>query len=66
MTDVRRASARGLRFALVLLATRLDLVFQWVILGAAHPVAALVVDPTLIAFPDTLARSRAGRSSRRG
>lgn len=48
---------------LALMAILLDLVFQWMILGVAHPGAALVVGPTLITCPYVLARTLARRRS---
>jgi len=46
---------------LVLMGILLDSVFQWLILGASYPGAALVVGPTLIATPYAIARALANR-----
>jgi hypothetical protein len=51
---------------LVLMGILLDTVFQWVILGVAHPGAALVVGPVLIAGPYSIARALTNRARRRG
>ena len=50
---------------LLLLGILLDSVFQWVILGASYPGAALVVGPVLIVLPYTLARALSNRLARR-
>jgi hypothetical protein len=42
----------------------LDAVFQWVILGAVYPGAALLIGPVLIAGPYGLARALANRVTR--
>jgi hypothetical protein len=60
----RRELARSTLSAtanLLLMGILLDLVFQWMILGIAYPVAALVVGPVLIATPYSLARALANR-----
>ena len=36
----------------------MDSIFQWIILGASYPGAALVVGPTLILLPYGTARAR--------
>ena len=46
---------------LLLMGVLLDSVFQWVILGASYPGAALVVGPVLIVTPYTLARALSNR-----
>jgi hypothetical protein len=46
---------------LMLMAILLDAVFQWIILGACHPSAALVIGPVLIGCPYGIARSLANR-----
>jgi hypothetical protein len=46
---------------LLLMGVLLDSLFQYVILGASYPGAALVVGPTLIVAPYTLARALANR-----
>ena len=50
---------------LLLMGILLDSVFQWVILGASYPGAALVVGPVLIVLPYTLARALSNRLARR-
>jgi hypothetical protein len=50
---------------LVLMGILLDSVFQWLILGASYPGAAIVVGPTLIATPYAIARALANRLSPR-
>ena len=50
---------------LLLLGILLDSVFQWVILGASYPGAALLVGPVLIVLPYTLARALSNRLARR-
>jgi hypothetical protein len=49
---------------LLLMGILMDSVFQWVILGASYPGAALVVGPLLIVFPYTLARALSNRLAR--
>jgi hypothetical protein len=49
---------------LVLMGILLDTIFQWVILGVAHPGAALLVGPVLIAGPYGVARALANRAAR--
>lgn len=49
---------------LLLMGVLLDSLFQWLILGAAYPGAALVAGPVLIALPYAVARSPANRFSR--
>jgi hypothetical protein len=66
-TGERRELMRtGLRSIanLVLMGILLDTVFQWVILGVAHPGAAIVVGPVLIAGPYSVARALANRFAR--
>jgi hypothetical protein len=46
---------------LLLMGVLLDAVFQWVILGVAHPGPALVVGPVLIAGPYAPARALSNR-----
>jgi hypothetical protein len=46
---------------LLLMGILLDSVFQWVILGASYPGAALVVGPVLIMGPYTVARALSNR-----
>jgi hypothetical protein len=46
---------------LLLMAVLLDAIFQWIILGASYPGAALVVGPMLILLPYTLARGISNR-----
>ncbi len=46
---------------LVLMGILMDSVFQWVILGASYPGAALVVGPVLIVLPYTIARALSNR-----
>jgi hypothetical protein len=50
---------------LLLMGILLDIVAQWLILGVAHPGAALVVGPVLIVAPYSLARALSNRFSRR-
>ena len=50
---------------IVMVGILLDVVAQWLILGVAHPFAALVVGPVLIAFPYALARGFTNRAVRR-
>ncbi len=45
---------------LLLMGILLDSVFQWVLLGASYPGAALVVGPVLITIPYAAARALAG------
>jgi hypothetical protein len=49
---------------LLLMGILLDSVFQWVILGASYPGAALVVGPVLITMPYAVARALANRAAR--
>ena len=49
---------------LLLMGILLDSVFQWVILGAVYPGAAVVVGPVLIAGPYAVARALANRAAR--
>jgi hypothetical protein len=49
---------------IVLVGILLDAVSQWLILGVAHPAAALVVGPVLIALPYALARALSNRIAR--
>jgi len=49
---------------LLLMGVLLDSVFQYIILGTSYPGAALVVGPTLIVAPYTVARSLANRVAR--
>ncbi len=49
---------------LLLMGILLDSVFQWVILGASYPGAALVVGPVLIVLPYSLARALSNRLAR--
>jgi len=51
---------------IVLLGILLDAVSQWLILGVAHPGAALVVGPVLIGLPYALARAAGNRVTRVG
>jgi hypothetical protein len=50
---------------IVLVGVLLDTVSQWLILGVAHPAAALVVGPVLIALPYAFARAIGNRVARR-
>jgi hypothetical protein len=49
---------------IVLVGILLDAVSQWLILGVAHPGAAIVVGPVLIASPYALARGVSNRIAR--
>ena len=49
---------------LLLMGILLDSVFQYIILGASYPGAALVVGPTLVAAPYAVARALTNRISR--
>lgn len=49
---------------IVLVGILLDAVSQWLILGVAHPFAALVVGPVLITVPYALSRALANRVAR--
>lgn len=49
---------------LLLMGILMDAVFQWVILGASYPGAALVVGPVLIMGPYALARALSNRFAR--
>jgi hypothetical protein len=51
---------------LLLMGILLDSIFQWVLLGASYPGAALVVGPVLITTPYALARALANRAARLG
>ena len=51
---------------IVLVGILLDVVSQWLILGVAHPGAAFVVGPVLIASPYTVARAASNRIARPG
>jgi hypothetical protein len=46
---------------LLMMGILLDSVFQWVIIGASYPGAALVVGPVLIVLPYSLARALSNR-----
>jgi hypothetical protein len=46
---------------LLLMGILMDSVFQWVLLGASYPGAALVVGPVLIVTPYTIARALSNR-----
>jgi hypothetical protein len=48
---------------LLLMGILLDSIFQWVILGASYPGAALVVGPVLITAPYAVARALANRAA---
>ncbi len=50
---------------LLMMGILMDSIFQWVILGASHPVAALLVGPVLIVIPYALARAISNRIVRR-
>lgn len=50
---------------IVLFGILLDAVAQWLILGVAHPGAALVVGPVLIGLPYAFARATSNRLARR-
>lgn len=56
-------AARGL-VNIVLVGILLDAISQWLILGVAHPGAALVVGPVLIALPYAAARALSNRVAR--
>jgi hypothetical protein len=49
---------------IVLFGILLDAISQWLILGVAHPGAALVVGPVLIALPYSVARALGNRLAR--
>jgi len=49
---------------LMLVGVLLDTVSQWLILGVAHPFAAVVVGPVLITLPYAVARALANRVAR--
>ena len=49
---------------LVLMGILLDSIFQWVILGASYPGAALVVGPVLIVTPYSISRALCNRLAR--
>jgi hypothetical protein len=61
--DLLRSGYRSV-LNLLLMGVLLDSVFQWVILGASYPGAALLVGPTLIVLPYALARAIANRLAR--
>jgi hypothetical protein len=50
---------------LLLMGILLDFVFQWIILGAAYPGAALVVGPVLVVLPYSAARALSNRAAQR-
>jgi hypothetical protein len=50
---------------IVLVGILLDAVSQWLILGVAHPGAALIVGPVLISLPYAFARGLGNRIARR-
>jgi hypothetical protein len=50
---------------LLLMGILMDSLFQWVILGASYPGAALLVGPVLIVTPYSAARAIANRATRR-
>lgn len=64
--DRREQMRSGFRSVvnLLLMGILLDSVFQWVILGASYPGAALVVGPVLITTPYAVARALANRVAR--
>jgi hypothetical protein len=49
---------------LMLMGILLDVVFQWIILGVAHPGAALLIGPILVATPYMVARAFSNRLAR--
>lgn len=49
---------------IVLFGILLDTISQWLILGVAHPFAALIVGPVLIGLPYAIARALANRAVR--
>ncbi len=49
---------------LLLMGILMDSAFQWVILGASYPGAAIVVGPVLIVFPYTVSRALTNRLTR--
>jgi hypothetical protein len=49
---------------LLLMGILMDSIFQWVLLGASYPGAALVVGPVLIVAPYTIARALSNRFAR--
>jgi hypothetical protein len=63
--QVLAETARGLA-NIVLVGILLDAISQWLILGVAHPGAALVVGPVLIALPYAIARAVSNRIARPG
>jgi len=50
---------------LLLMGISLDVIFQWVILGVAHPGPALIIGPVLIVGPYTIARALSNRMAAR-
>jgi hypothetical protein len=64
--DRREQMRSGFRSVvnLLLMGILLDSIFQWVILGASYPGAALVVGPVLITTPYAVARALANRVAR--
>jgi hypothetical protein len=64
--DRREQMRSGFRSVvnLLLMGILLDSVFQWLILGASYPGAALVVGPVLITAPYGVARALANRAAR--
>lgn len=60
--EVMRTGLRSIA-NLLLMGILLDAVFQWVIFGVAHPGAAVVVGPVLIAGPYSVARALANRAA---
>ena len=59
------AETAGAIANIVLFGILLDAIAQWLILGVAHPGAALVVGPVLIGLPYALARAFSNRIARR-
>ncbi len=49
---------------LLLMGILLDAVFQWIILGVAHPFAAIVLGPVLVMVPYVIARAFSNRLAR--
>jgi hypothetical protein len=64
--DRREQMRSGFRSVvnLLLMGILLDSVFQWLILGASYPGAAVVVGPVLITTPYAVARALANRVAR--
>ena len=52
---------RPVATSLLMMGIILDSLFQWVLIGASYPGAALVVGPVLIVTPYGLARALANR-----